>query len=232
MLSQVKTDLTCLEPQDPFGSLEQPELQHGRGLTGFSVGLVGTLGRIVGHLRRVRRRTSALNKQCDRWLYFWLSVFCICSLRGTRRRRRRPRWRGGWKRRWRSREAWLTPWQQSVSRWERKAPPYRPDVFIMYPYFIFFLLLSRELYTLNCPVLCSRTGGSTGADGWTRAAAGHGDPFNGRTGKRRRHIGQRGKRSKYEFPQTTGISYYSMIRAPETCSVMHAGPTFLSFPHS
>ncbi|KAB5533236.1 hypothetical protein PHYPO_G00129490 [Pangasianodon hypophthalmus] len=52
MLAQVETELACLEPQELFGPSEQPELQHGRGLTGFSVALVGTLGRIVGHLRR------------------------------------------------------------------------------------------------------------------------------------------------------------------------------------
>ncbi|XP_053343978.1 spindle and centriole-associated protein 1 isoform X2 [Clarias gariepinus] len=52
MLAQVETELACLEPQELFGSSEQPELQHGRGLTGFSVALIGTLGRIVSHLRR------------------------------------------------------------------------------------------------------------------------------------------------------------------------------------
>lgn len=62
MLAQVETELACLEPQELFGSSEQPELQHGRGLTGFSVALIGTLGRIVSHLRRVRNRTQALNK--------------------------------------------------------------------------------------------------------------------------------------------------------------------------
>lgn len=53
MLAQVETELACLEPRELSGPSEQPELQHGRGLTGFSVALVGTLGRIAGHLRRV-----------------------------------------------------------------------------------------------------------------------------------------------------------------------------------
>lgn len=65
MLAQVETELACLEPQELLGPSEHPELQHGRGLTGFSVALVGALGRIVGHLRRVRKNTSALNKQYD-----------------------------------------------------------------------------------------------------------------------------------------------------------------------
>ncbi|XP_047006065.1 spindle and centriole-associated protein 1 isoform X1 [Ictalurus punctatus] len=52
MLAQVETDLACLETQELFGPSERPELQHGRGLTGFSAALVGTLGRIVSHLRR------------------------------------------------------------------------------------------------------------------------------------------------------------------------------------
>ncbi|XP_027031078.2 spindle and centriole-associated protein 1 isoform X2 [Tachysurus fulvidraco] len=52
MLAQVETELDYLEPKDLLGPSEQTELQHGRGLTGFSVSLVGTLGRIVSHLRR------------------------------------------------------------------------------------------------------------------------------------------------------------------------------------
>lgn len=62
MLAQVETDLACLETQELFGPSERPELQHGRGLTGFSAALVGTLGRIVSHLRRVRKHTAALNE--------------------------------------------------------------------------------------------------------------------------------------------------------------------------
>lgn len=65
MLAQVETELACLESQELHVPSEQPELQHGRGLTGFSVALVSALGRIVGHLRRVRRNTSALNEQYD-----------------------------------------------------------------------------------------------------------------------------------------------------------------------
>ncbi|TSK98446.1 Spindle and centriole-associated protein 1 [Bagarius yarrelli] len=56
MLAQVETELDCLVPMELFGPSERPELQRGRGLTGFSVALVGTLGRIVSHLRRVRKR--------------------------------------------------------------------------------------------------------------------------------------------------------------------------------
>lgn len=63
MLAQVETELDCLEPKDLFGPSEQSELQPARGLTGFSVSLVGTLGRIVGHLRKVRKHTLALNTQ-------------------------------------------------------------------------------------------------------------------------------------------------------------------------
>ncbi|XP_072545087.1 spindle and centriole-associated protein 1 isoform X3 [Salminus brasiliensis] len=50
MLGQVETELACLEPQGPLGSSKPPN-QH-RGLTGFSVALVSTLGRITSHIRR------------------------------------------------------------------------------------------------------------------------------------------------------------------------------------
>ncbi|KAI4887996.1 hypothetical protein NFI96_034664 [Prochilodus magdalenae] len=50
MLGQVETELACLEPHGPHGSLGPPK-QH-RGLTGFSVALVATLGRIASHIRR------------------------------------------------------------------------------------------------------------------------------------------------------------------------------------
>lgn len=58
MLSQVEAELDCLEPKEPFGPSAQAELQHGRGLTGFSVALVGTIGRIVSHLRRRDEETK------------------------------------------------------------------------------------------------------------------------------------------------------------------------------
>ncbi|KAL7840762.1 hypothetical protein AOLI_G00260850 [Acnodon oligacanthus] len=50
MLGQVETELAYLEPQGPLSS-SQPSNQH-RGLTGFSVALVATLGRIASHIRR------------------------------------------------------------------------------------------------------------------------------------------------------------------------------------
>ncbi|XP_062841996.1 spindle and centriole-associated protein 1 isoform X2 [Trichomycterus rosablanca] len=52
MLGQVESELACLDPQGNLDDSEQPELQCGRGLTGFSVALVGALGRIAAHLRR------------------------------------------------------------------------------------------------------------------------------------------------------------------------------------
>ncbi|XP_036414615.1 spindle and centriole-associated protein 1 isoform X2 [Colossoma macropomum] len=50
MLGQVETELAYLEPQGPLSSSQPPNLH--RGLTGFSVALVATLGRIASHLRR------------------------------------------------------------------------------------------------------------------------------------------------------------------------------------
>ncbi|KAL7835459.1 hypothetical protein SRHO_G00278060 [Serrasalmus rhombeus] len=50
MLGQVETELAYLEPQGLLSS-SQPSNQH-RGLTGFSVALVATLGRIASHIRR------------------------------------------------------------------------------------------------------------------------------------------------------------------------------------
>ncbi|KAF7691666.1 spindle and centriole-associated protein 1 isoform X1 [Silurus meridionalis] len=52
MLAQVETELDCLEPQELLRPSDHPGLQHGRGLTSFSVALLGTLGRIVSHLKR------------------------------------------------------------------------------------------------------------------------------------------------------------------------------------
>ncbi|KAK3515533.1 hypothetical protein QTP70_024216 [Hemibagrus guttatus] len=82
MLAQVKTELDCLEPKDLFGPSEQSELQHGRSLTGFSVSLVGTLGRIVSHLRKrdeeahVRRRMEEEMKE-QRSLIDALTAECL-----------------------------------------------------------------------------------------------------------------------------------------------------------
>ncbi|XP_058232572.1 spindle and centriole-associated protein 1 isoform X2 [Hemibagrus wyckioides] len=82
MLAQVETELDCLEPKDLFGPSEQSELQPGRGLTGFSVSLVGTLGRIVGHLRKrdeeahVRRRMEEEMKE-QRSLIDALTAECL-----------------------------------------------------------------------------------------------------------------------------------------------------------
>ncbi|KAI5627458.1 spindle and centriole-associated protein 1 isoform X1, partial [Silurus asotus] len=52
MLAQVETELDCLEPQELLRPSEHPGLQHSRSLTSFSVTLLGTLGRIVSHLKR------------------------------------------------------------------------------------------------------------------------------------------------------------------------------------
>lgn len=79
MLAQVETELACLEPKELFGPSERPELQCGRSLTGFSVALVGTLGRMVSHLRRVRKRTSAVNSQ-HRTEIFILDNFAECIM--------------------------------------------------------------------------------------------------------------------------------------------------------
>ncbi|KAF5894353.1 spindle and centriole-associated protein 1-like, partial [Clarias magur] len=86
MLAQVETELAGLEQQELFGSSEQPELQHGRGLTGFSAALIGTLGRIVSHLRRrdeeaqteaqVRRRMEEEMKE-QRSLIDALTAECL-----------------------------------------------------------------------------------------------------------------------------------------------------------
>lgn len=86
MLAQVETELDYLEPKDLLGPSEQTELQHGRGLTGFSVSLVGTLGRIVSHLRRVKKLNTE-TAQYNHFILFLilLSVHSVCSLRGTRR---------------------------------------------------------------------------------------------------------------------------------------------------
>lgn len=51
MLGQVEAELDALDPPEPTSD---PELQKpSRGLTGFSVALVSTLGRLTRHLRQV-----------------------------------------------------------------------------------------------------------------------------------------------------------------------------------
>lgn len=52
MLEQVETDLDALDHQNP--SPEAGPQQQRPGLTGFSVALVATLGRLASHIRKVR----------------------------------------------------------------------------------------------------------------------------------------------------------------------------------
>ncbi|XP_073720351.1 spindle and centriole-associated protein 1 isoform X4 [Misgurnus anguillicaudatus] len=51
MLEQVETELDSLEPQNPQNSEAEPQ-QGKQGLTGFSVALVSTLGRLASHIRK------------------------------------------------------------------------------------------------------------------------------------------------------------------------------------
>lgn len=52
MLEQVETELDSLDHQNP--SPEAGPQQQRPGLTGFSVALVATLGRLASHIRKVR----------------------------------------------------------------------------------------------------------------------------------------------------------------------------------
>lgn len=53
MLEQVENELDSLDPQEPSSS-EAGHQQWKQGLTGFSVALVSTVGRLASHLRKVR----------------------------------------------------------------------------------------------------------------------------------------------------------------------------------
>lgn len=57
MLGQVEADLDALSPETEPASSQSPE-QHGtQGLTGFSVALVSTLGRLVHIVQQVTENT-------------------------------------------------------------------------------------------------------------------------------------------------------------------------------
>ena len=53
MLGQVEDDLDSLSPDTVMGPAESPKQLRTQGLTGFSVALVSTLGRLVHLLKQV-----------------------------------------------------------------------------------------------------------------------------------------------------------------------------------
>lgn len=61
MLEEVETELDSLDHQRPMSSEARPQ-QERQGLTGFSVALVATLGRLARHIRKVRPHTSEIQK--------------------------------------------------------------------------------------------------------------------------------------------------------------------------
>lgn len=63
MLEQVETELDSLDQQNPMSSEARPQ-QERQGLTGFSVALVATLGRLARHIRK--REEEALREAEER----------------------------------------------------------------------------------------------------------------------------------------------------------------------
>lgn len=62
MLGQVEADLDTLSPDTQPASAQSQKQQRKQSLTGFSVALVSTLGRLVHHLKQVGVRRGVIEK--------------------------------------------------------------------------------------------------------------------------------------------------------------------------
>ena len=68
MLGQVEADLDTMSPDTEPGPAQSPNQHRTQGLTGFSVALISTVGRLVHHLKKVQQGTimSPLKPLIDR----------------------------------------------------------------------------------------------------------------------------------------------------------------------
>uniref|UniRef100_A0A672RRE1 Spindle and centriole-associated protein 1 n=1 Tax=Sinocyclocheilus grahami TaxID=75366 RepID=A0A672RRE1_SINGR len=86
MLEHVETELDSLDHQNPLPEA-RPQQQR-PGLTGFSVALVATLGRLASHIRKVRAHTSKIQKLfylIGQMSYFLIGITCTQKEEGALR---------------------------------------------------------------------------------------------------------------------------------------------------